>query len=54
MSKNEKLEKVLKKVFFGVLDHNGVIYKNNENYIVMLNFIYFLKKGLGVFSVSII
>jgi hypothetical protein len=46
MSKNEKLEKVLKNVaFFGVLDHNGLICRNNEFQTVMLIFHLFLKKA---------
>jgi hypothetical protein len=46
MSKNEKLEKVLKKVaFLGVLDHNGLIYRNNEFQTVMLIFHLFLQKA---------
>ena len=37
MSKNEKPKKVLKKVtIFALLDHNALIYKNNENYIVIV------------------
>jgi hypothetical protein len=46
MSKNEKLEKVLKKVaFLGVLDHNGLICRNNEFQTVMLIFHLFLQKA---------
>jgi hypothetical protein len=46
MSKNEKLEKVLKKVaFLGVLDHNGLIYRKNEFQTVMLIFHLFLQKA---------
>jgi hypothetical protein len=48
MSKNEKLRKVLKKgVFLALLDHNALIYKNNENYIVIVILQnYNLKKSL--------
>jgi hypothetical protein len=46
MSKNEKLKKVLKKgAFLGVLDHNGLIYRNNEFQTVMLIFHLFLQKA---------
>jgi len=48
MSKNENLRKVLKKgVFLALLDHNALIYKNNENYFVIVILQnYNLKKSL--------
>jgi len=43
MSKNENPKKVLKKgAFFALLDHNALIYKNNENYFVIVKFYYYL------------
>ena len=43
MSKNENPKKVLKKgAFFTLLDHNALIYKNNENYFVIVKFYYYL------------
>ena len=48
MSKNENPKKVLKKgAFLELLDHNALIYKNNENYFVIVILQnYYLKNNL--------